>query len=185
MSFKARLDDGREVEFVPYSIVLSVNTSHGRRKLHTFLTEFDINTGDHVSPWTLATPASRKQVRAESRLDGRARQMEGNADVGATLAYVRAVTGRKPRRQTGIGLWDGLTGSIRLARGVDVPGSALAIVLDALHSDERRELDLDDVKVIVSQLGSRLTQLDSLDDSQRRHATPTLYSEILRRCTSL
>jgi len=74
---------------------------------------------------------------------------------------------------------------VDLGEGVTPLGFTLAVVLEALHRDGRRGVDLGDLKVVLSQLGSRITALDTLSDEQRRHAQPALYSEILKRCTKI
>jgi hypothetical protein len=75
--------------------------------------------------------------------------------------------------------------TIGLARGLDLPAPALVVVLEALVSGSRHHIDVADIKVIVSQLGSRITALDALSADQRRSAEPALYTEILRRCTTI
>jgi hypothetical protein len=66
-----------------------------------------------------------------------------------------------------------------------VAAPVLAIILDALESQARHQIDLADIKMIVSQLGSRIAQLDTLTAEYRRHAEDALYTEILRRCTNV
>jgi hypothetical protein len=76
-------------------------------------------------------------------------------------------------------------GTVFLADGVNPAAATLAVVLSALHSDGRNQVDLGDVKVVLSQLGSRIRQLNALDGTQRRHAQQALCVQILRRCTTL
>jgi hypothetical protein len=75
--------------------------------------------------------------------------------------------------------------SVDLTPGFDIPVTALTVVLDALRSDGRRKVDVGDIKLIVSQLGSRITQLGGLDDETRRYAEAALYKEILWRCITI
>lgn len=78
---------------------------------------------------------------------------------------------------------------IHLAEGVDVPQSSLNMIFDAIASTAKAigviPVDIADLKLIVSQLGSRLSALDSLTSDQRRLAEPVLYSEILKRCSNI
>jgi hypothetical protein len=80
-------------------------------------------------------------------------------------------------------------GTIHLAGGVDVSQSSLNIILDAIASTATAiravDLDIADLNLIVSQLGTRLSALDSLTADQRRLAEPALYSEIVKRCSNL
>jgi|SRR6185312_1629476 len=74
---------------------------------------------------------------------------------------------------------------IDLAKGVDVSRGTLEVVFDALVSAERHRIDVADLKRVVSQLGSRIRQLNNLSGEQRRLAEPALYTEILARCSSM
>ncbi len=74
---------------------------------------------------------------------------------------------------------------VHLADGVDLPATTLAVILEALASRARHQIDLVDVKRIVSQLGSRIAQLNTLPVEKRRLAEPALYTEILARCTTI
>jgi hypothetical protein len=78
---------------------------------------------------------------------------------------------------------------LHLAEGVDVPESILDIVLDAIASTTSSvghiHVDIADLKIVISQLGSRLSSMELLSDDRRRLAEPALYSEIVKRCTSI
>jgi hypothetical protein len=76
-------------------------------------------------------------------------------------------------------------GTVPLADGLDPKASDLVVILDALRSDERHEVDIADITRVVSKLGSFIAQLGSLTAEQRRLAEPALYAEILRRCTTI
>ena len=89
-------------------------------------------------------------------------------------AHGELVTFTEPLRET-----------VSLARGVDMPSSVLVVILEALVSDARHSVDLADIKVVVSQLGSRLGTLDTLSAEQRRRAEPALFAEVLSRCTTI
>jgi hypothetical protein len=75
--------------------------------------------------------------------------------------------------------------TVNLAKGVDVAATALVVILEALVSGSRHQIDVDNVKVIVSELGSRIAQLGELSAEDRQHAEPALYTEILARCTNI
>jgi hypothetical protein len=83
------------------------------------------------------------------------------------------------------GFGDPLPVTVTLAQGVDIPATTLAAILDALVSKARHRIDLKDIKVIVSQLGSHIAGLYTLTGEQRRLAGWALYTEILRRCTTM
>lgn len=151
-----------------YLVTVSTITRRGRTKLHTFskLTE-----AEHL-PWFADTHASRKQFKQRK----------------SPLSPVGVVNWPPPpRRDLGTPVFDELPvdGTIDLADGVDISVKTLTVVLDALRSGKRHEVDLADIKCVVSQLGSRITKLDGLGDQDRRHATDALYTEILKRCTKL
>jgi hypothetical protein len=74
---------------------------------------------------------------------------------------------------------------VNLAAGVDVAAPVLVAILDALVSDSRHSVNIDDIKVVVSQLGPRLAALDTLDVTQRAVAQAALSAEILKRCTTI
>lgn len=72
-----------------------------------------------------------------------------------------------------------------LAPGVRVSRQTLTIILDALASRGKHKIDISDINRIVSQLGSRLADLDALDSGRRILAEPALYTEILKRCITI
>jgi hypothetical protein len=74
---------------------------------------------------------------------------------------------------------------VDLANGVNLKAAALRIILDALVSAGHHQISLEDLKVVLSQLGSRITQIDTLPIDARRLAEPALYNTILARCTSV
>ena len=87
------------------------------------------------------------------------------------------------RETKNLPLFEPLGETVHLADGVDVAASALTVILEARVSQGRHQVDLADIKVVVSQLGSRLAALDTLTAEQRQLAEPALYAEIVRRCT--
>jgi hypothetical protein len=154
-----------------YSVTVSKATLHGRLKLHTFT---HVSGFTHTSGlWVVTTPLSHKQRKQ------------------AHQAFTPAGTWTRPplRRQ----LADKVSASprlidhktVKLAADFAVPAMILTAVLDALRSDGRPEVDLGDIKRIDSQLSSDIMQLGSLDGETRRRAEAALYTEILRRCTTI
>lgn len=166
-------------------IAVSVPSRHGRTRLHTFARAF--TTRPDISPepfWVLATPMSRKQ------------KVQWEAERAAALAATTGIKGMrevieqarpKPRRDAGSLIYGDVIGSDRipLGEGLEPYGRNLAVVLDALHSAGRREVDLRDLKVVFSQLGSRIVQFTNLPNDQQESAAPALHSEIVRRCTRI
>ena|GEM_PF-4855597 len=100
----------------------------------------------------------------------------------------------------GAGEWNGGIGrleTVHLADGVDIAAGTLAFILDALRSDGRHHVDIDDINLVVSQLGSQIARILELPTLARRDSpTPeqveqlttvrlirkALYKEVLRRC---
>jgi hypothetical protein len=149
-----------------YLITVSATTNRGRTKLHTF---GKLVEAEHLD-WFAETHASRKQVQ-QRRIPGCA---------------LPSPWPPPPRRRLGTALYDQLgDGTIHLADGVDLSAATLTVILNALRSDDRHEIDVDDLKTVLSQLGSLISQLRELDDEQRRLAEPALFAEILRRCAKL
>jgi hypothetical protein len=159
-----------------YSITISKATRHGRRNLHTFVFE-DGN-------WWAWNPPSRGQIdewRRETVAAGRAARFDEELVVFGQIDEQPT----RPHRTTSDRALKDYEKSVKLADGVNAEGPTLAVILDALHSDRRPSVDIDDIKTVLSELGSQIKRLDTLPDEQRQHATPALYTEILRRCTTL
>ncbi len=76
-------------------------------------------------------------------------------------------------------------GTVHLAEGFEPRASHLTVILDALRSGDRHDVDLADIRLVVTDnsLGRRISSLSTLTAEQRRLAQPALYAEILRRCT--
>jgi hypothetical protein len=145
-------------------IVISVATPHGRRNLYTFSNKEDLQVGWRVATPPAKIPASSEPFDARFGTAFKQRNASLGVDVNSPLLD---------------------TGTVHLEDGFDPPASTLSFILDALHSDKRHEVDLDDIKSVVSQLGSRIAQLNKLSVEQRRHAEPALYALILRCCPTL
>lgn len=166
-------------------IVVSVASRHGRTRLHTFARA--VTNHPKILPesfWVLATPMSRKQ------------QAQWDAERAAAVKATTGINGMrelieqarpKPRRDAGSLLYGDVIGSDRipLGEGVEPVGRNLAVALDALHAAGRSEVDLRDLKVVFSQLGSRIVQFTTLPDDQRGIVESALHSEIVRRCTRI
>lgn len=137
-------------------ITISVATPHGRRKLYTF-------RRDRGGSWRASAPLGKLPNTAEP------------------FAVRAAAASRSRQHGLGIDLDQPLgVGTVHLEDGFDPPASTLSFILDALHSGQRSEVDLGDIKTIVSQFGSRIPRLTALSDEQRQHAQPALYTQILR-----
>jgi len=172
-----------------FLVSVSVASRHGRTKLHTFA-----SASDAERRWRIATPASAKQYPSSSRLSPPPRALP-DRDTRRELRRQAHEEGRQwqppappPPPPNSLGYDYGeLLGAKRvdLGAGVTPQGVTLAVILDALRSGQRTEVDLGDLNKVLSQIGSRITQLDALPDEQRRHAQTALFSEVLRRCTSL
>jgi hypothetical protein len=151
-----------------YLITVSTVTRHGRTNLHTF---GKLLEAQHLR-WFLETPPSRKQVKE---------RLTPHSPFGVQSWPP------PPRRQVvGHDLYDELRdGPFHLFAGVDPSSATLAVVLNALRSGQRHEVDLGDIKLVLSQLGSDITRLNTLSGEQRQHAEAALYPKILQRCTTL
>ena len=157
-----------------FLITVTVQTRHGRTDLHTFGIQSE---AEHLG-WFVETPASRKQL-------------EERTVPGLVLPTSWPPP---PRREIGTRYYAPIgtrnygpidDGPIQLADGVDVPRRVLNVILGALRSGQRTRVDLADINTVVSQLGSRMKGLDSLDEDQRGHAEVALYTLILKRCTKV
>jgi hypothetical protein len=150
-----------------YLITVSKASRRGRKKLHTF---GKLIEADHLR-WTVETHVSRKQFKERH----------------APQSPLGVANWPPPeRRDLGSPRYEELrNGPLHLDNGVDIAAGALTVVLDALRSDQRHEVDLADIKVVVSKHGSQIARLDGLDTETRRHAEAALYTLILRCCTRL
>ena len=157
-----------------FLITVTVQTRHGRTNLHTFSIQPE---AEHLG-WFAESPASHKQLK-ERTVPGLALPTSWppppRRDIGTRYGAPIGTRNYGPIDDP----------PIHLAAGVDVPRRALNVILDALRSDQRPRVDLADIKTVVSQLGSQIKKIDSLDDGQRRHAEAALYTLILGRCTKV
>lgn len=164
-----------------YRVRISAHTRHGRTALHTFASPLRIDgkTTEAPSIWFVDDPPSHRQMPEFSR----ARHPASNRQSDPQNLYGPPL--RRPAGEAQVRYEVLETGRINLGGGCDPTGLTLAVVLNALRSGGRIEVDLADLKVVFSQLGSRITKLDGLPETQRRHAEAALYTEILRRCTKV
>jgi hypothetical protein len=155
-------------------VTVTANTNRGRTNLHTF-GSWDDTPGE----WFLMDRPSERQTGELSRALHPSRRA---VDAEEPLARDRPL--RVPAGDTRFGDMLAEGARVDLAPGVSPHGSTLAVVLEALRQDQRTRVDVADVKVVLSQLGSHITKLDSLTDEQTRHAAEAaLYAEIRNRCT--
>ena len=145
----------------PHQVVVTELTRHGRAKRLTFVRRSIQRTGP--GRWRSEPPSSLKSAKHEIE------QMKES--------------GKPIRGRAGPPLKAGET--VLLCSGVQLPATMLAAILDACASAARHYIDIAEIKTIVSQLGSRITQMETLTEEDRRLAEPALYSEILRRCTNV
>jgi hypothetical protein len=67
----------------------------------------------------------------------------------------------------------------------EVPVPAANVIFDAVRNVGRHAVDIDDIKSIVSELGSRISKLGQLTAEQRRLAETALHSAIIERCSTV
>lgn len=78
-----------------------------------------------------------------------------------------------------------VSGAVPLTDDFRPPAAVLSTVLDALASDERMVADVGDLKAVVSELSPMIKKFRHMPVAARRHAQAALYTEILRRCSTL
>lgn len=66
-----------------------------------------------------------------------------------------------------------------------VPVVAANVIFNAIRNAGRVTVDIDDIKLVLSQLGSEIVKLRKLPGDQRQHAEAALYSAIIERCSTL
>jgi hypothetical protein len=163
---------------------VSVSAARGssRTRLHTFVR---FVRGNNPAQWATATPPSDKQraKHAQQRREETAGVLREMTDIEQPRAIF--VTPPPPRSHTDSYGTVLDSDTINLGDGLSPRGDTLSVVLEALCHGGRAEIDLGDLKKILSQLGSRITGLGGLPDEQRRHAEPALYAQILSRCTTV
>lgn len=144
-----------------HRVVITEGTRHGRAKRHTFVRRFSKESGP--SRWRLEPAISIKSTLHEQRQS----EQSGEPIRGRAEPPLKAGT------------------NVTLCGGFKLPATMLVAILDACTSEALHQIDIADIKTIVSQLGSRISQIESLTPEQRRLAEPALYTEILRRCTTI
>jgi len=163
---------------IGFDVDICAPTRRGRTTLHTFAFLDPVPGG-----WWPQHVPTEKQTRVLQReVQARREIRERGGDPGSPGWLVRT-----PARAT---YPPGPLGKdphavVHLAAGVDIQSGSLAVILDALRVADRHEVDLRDIKVVVSQLGSHINEFCEARPSARRHTQAALYAEILRRCTTL
>lgn len=171
-----------------YAVTISARRGRGGRSfLHTFAYREraivdGMNYGENDCTWVVATPLTRRQVEAAEKRESVIRAMVvterrmGGGEFGDDLVGESFST----YSESGAPL------PVHLASGIDVPPPVLSAILDALRFGQRHEVDIEDIKLVVSQLGARIARLHTLPDGDTREIAKTaLYSEILQRCSTL
>lgn len=177
-------------------VVVTARARGFDNKLHAFIR---LTNTDGEFHWRLFTPQTAKQRAAYEQqrhiIDEQLRKQvdgEGGADLNNTDRYAwhREESERIHRALSpssgDVGNNDVLgTARVDLGDGVTPHGSTLAVVLEALHAHHQSNVDRDDLKVVLSQLGSRITNFTTLPEQQRELARAALYSQIVARCSTL
>lgn len=146
-----------------FQVVVTKRTRRGRTKLHTF-----VMYRQRMGQWAIATPLTLAEQDAGIDPARSARTRHLGIDVtnhGMQLLPEDAV--------------------LHLDDGCDVPTDILRVILDACKDGERWSIDIADMNTVVSQLSPAIRKLGELAPEQARLAVAALYTEILRRCTSI
>lgn len=159
----------------PHQIGIVERGSRGVVKRHRFARRFPKSEG--TKRWRPETPGSMAELEELHRQGWGTRNKPMPADMWGSAR--QASLGIQPNHP----LEPGVT--IHLAQGLDVSSDALVIILDALASQARHQVDIADIKVVVSELGSYFRQIESLSPEQRQLAEQALYAEILKRCVNV
>jgi hypothetical protein len=170
-------------------VVVTTRGRNGPQKLHTFI------RGEHN--WRLFTPPTDKQrqryEQVSTQFDNKTAAPD-KVDAG-TWTDEDAAAYMEKKQKIHRAFWpssgdvhhfDPLAEArVDLGDGVTPQGSTLAVILEALYGAGRSEVDRDDLKVVLSQLGSRITQLHTLSEEQQAQARAALHAQIVARCTTL
>lgn len=155
-----------------------------RRKLHTFAFApvGPLADGTEGYMWTVASPLSHKDAADYDR-QYQAMLEEVRRRRPELLVLLEEARPRL-RRRAGEATFQGqplrFTTRVDLGEGVTVSGRVLRVVLNALRQDGRAEVHRDDLKIVFSQMGSRIKHHDAVWGEENAGA---LYNDILRRCT--
>jgi len=164
-------------------VVVSVQSDGRRTRLHTFISP---PAGQYpgYNRWALATPLSRKQAE---KYDADLAELHSRAEQIPALMPLAEGARPQVRRKAGDLHYGETLGDKRvsLGYGVSAQGWTLGVIFEALRSAGRSEVDLRDIKTVLSQLGKSITRFNELPVEQWRHAEPALYAEIVRRCTTV
>lgn len=147
---------GDFIEVTRHPITVVATTRRGKRKLLSIEWAEYENHGKHGEwwlkmDWTTVRPSERFPDDAEYH--------------GDLLRNEFRLAGRGEK--------------IPIGRDVDVPLVVLRVICDALRLAGLHEVDVDDIKTVVSQCGARILTLDDLPAEQRRHAEALLHRQIV------
>lgn len=158
----------RMARAMTYNVTVSAMLGGRRTSLHTFASALD----EHDGSWFGLMQRSYRQ-RLQTQFRDRRRRRRDAPSQPALPSRRGAVVGELGADHVNLG--DGLTPQ----------GTNLAVVLEALRHHGRHRVDRDDLKVVFSQIGSQIVRVGDLTDAQREHALLALYTEIVRRCTTV
>ena len=163
-------------DFIKYGVTVSALSRRGRRTLQ----KFTFMSWGH---WYRDIAFTRRQLEAA---------------LAAHAIMMRHVSGDGPHERGWIddgppqlhtyppgALESDPTALFPLADGVDIRTGSLAVILHALRWANKPEVDIADIKVVVSQLGSDLNRSYGLPDDQRLQAIFLLRPKIAKLCTTL
>lgn len=148
-----------------YQVTITAQTRAGRRRT--------LYSVDLVDPGAVELTGRWRVWRGWHRERAARRRSSPAAATGESSAALGALT-QPDDRSSPLEFPEGITEGLILYRDM------LFHVCEALHRSRHREIDVDDLKRVVSIHGARLAQIDSLDEPTRRHATQALYSQIIR-----
>ncbi|MDC8992503.1 hypothetical protein PR371_00720 [Mycobacterium marinum] len=143
-------------------MTITATTKHGKRKLRSF----DWLESDHGGEWWLWFD---REVGGDAYPEKIVRSSERYKD--SPPPYHGDIL----RREFSLA---GMSEVIRIGRNLEVPLSALRVICDAMRSAGKHEIDIDNLKSIVSRHGSRLAAIETLPKQRQRHAAELLHREI-------
>ena len=129
------------------TVTATQRRDRGRKTLELRMFERDATTG----AWSVDPGYRRIMDRAD------------DPQTGAVDAMAHTYSRRGARLSRNRNAWP-------LDTGFDLPIGIGSVIFDALRGAGRHTVDIKDVKDVVSQLGSYITQLGTLTAEQRRHA---------------
>jgi hypothetical protein len=156
-----------------YRVVVVAPTRHGWRNLHTFVWD------DDTERWVVALGwlAQKTFIAAGDA----SRSADGQFDPERFKQLVDSPQFRAdPRRRAQrINALTDPSSAFHLNTDAIVPMPILSLIFDVLRANERHRVNVDDIKIIESQHGSRIRGLNRLSDEDRRHAVTLLHDALL------